>query len=778
MRTLFYLLIVCCFGCSSVEGSKQDSPNSEGSGIFKPALPDSPLPGLKTASTKIPQPYTDAYLQAGENYVPRTHHLNTDGTPKFINRLMFQESPYLRQHAHNPVNWHPWGPEAFERAEAEGKLVFLSVGYSTCHWCHVMERESFENEEIAAYINANYIPIKVDREERPDVDKIYMSAVQMLVGRGGWPMTVFMTFDKLPVFGGTYFPPRDGVRGARRGFLSILREYRERYLENPSELVMEAQDIAMRVVQGARSQPSAGVPGHSAIVRTASSVLSTFDSVDGGFGRAPKFPRSHNLEFLARYYRRSGDKKALEAFVTTLNKMAAGGMYDQVGGGFHRYSVDAKWLVPHFEKMLYDNAQLVVAYLEGFQLTGQGDFSRIATEILDYVAREMTYDEGGFYSATDADSPAAGGHDEEGLFFTWTPIEVDQVLQNKTQSLLVKTYYGVTPRGNFEGRTILNVTQPLDVVARALDLNIDEAMALIDDAKKKLYDVRLNRKPPILDDKIIAGWNGLMISAFAKGGAVLGRSDYVDRAEKAADFVLENMWRDGRMGRAWRVGKVRYDGYLDDYAFLIAGLLDLHEVSQNKKWLDWALKLQEALDADFKDGQGGYFFVAKDRDTLLARDKPDYDSAIPTGNSVEVLNLLRFSLLTGNIAYDVAARKTLSAFGRTLIRAGRAMPKMLTGLDFILDEALQIIVVKPDNGTDSGAFNRVVQDRFLPNKVVLYTTDSEVEVLAQTIDLVEGKKSVAGKTTAYVCRGTTCSLPLTNVTGLKRELDKITPYEL
>ena len=776
MRNTWLLMLVMLVGCNPQSDDAQHSQNKVVK-TFVPALADSALPGLKGVRG-TPKPYLQAYEAAGKNYIPRTHHLNPDGSPKYINRLMFQESPYLRQHAHNPVNWHPWGPEAFARAEAEGKLVFLSVGYSTCHWCHVMERESFEDEEIAGYINANYIPIKVDREERPDVDKIYMRAVQMLVGRGGWPMTVFMTFDKLPVFGGTYFPPRDGVRGSRRGFLSILQEYRSRYLSNPSDLVMEAQDLATRVVQRAKPRPGVGVPTASAIVQTADRVILSFDPAHGGFGGAPKFPRSHNLEFLARYYRRSKDKSGLKALVVTLNKMAAGGMYDQVGGGFHRYSVDAKWLVPHFEKMLYDNAQLAVAYLEGFQLTGQGNFSRVAIETLDYVAREMTHMQGGFYSATDADSPAPSGHDEEGLFFTWTPSEIDNVLKNKTQSLLVKKYYGVEARGNFEGRTILNVTQPLDHIARALDLSLDEAMSLIDDAKRKLYEVRLTRKPPILDDKIIAGWNGLMISAFAKGAAVLEREDYLRRAERAADFVMENLWNGKRLGRAWRVNQVRYDGYLDDYAFMIAGLLDLHEVSQNQKWLDWAMKLQAVLDQDFKDSAGGYFFVAENRDTLLMRDKPGYDGAIPAGNSVEALNLLRLSLLTGNSRYDLEARRTLKSFGQTLVRGGRSMPKMLTALDFLLDEALQIIVVTPDTQVANSDFNRVVQERFLPNRVVMYAKDSEVEALGKKVELVTGKKSVGGKATAYICRGTTCSLPLNSVSALKRELEKVEPYEL
>ncbi len=775
MRPFICLLgVLVVLGCQS----NQDSIQSKSEQVpFKPEVPDAPLPGLNLLKKTTPDIYQNALRATRPDYVPRTHHFNEDGSPKYVNRLIFQESPYLRQHAHNPVNWYPWTEEAFERAEAEGKLVFLSVGYSTCHWCHVMERESFEDEEIAAYINENYIAIKVDREERPDVDKIYMSAVQMLVGRGGWPMTVFMTFDKLPVFGGTYFPPRDGVRGSRQGFLSILREYRNRYLESPSELVAEAQEIALQVVQKASPRAGSDVPSSRAITVTAATVLSSFDKTHGGFGRAPKFPRSHNLEFLARYYRRSGDSKALKAMVTTLTKMASGGMYDQLGGGFHRYSVDAKWLVPHFEKMLYDNAQLAVAYLEGFQLTGQSDFARVAMETLDYVAREMTHPLGGFYSATDADSPAPNGHDEEGLFFTWTPQEVEEVLTNKTQSLLVKTFYGVTSRGNFEGRSIFHVTQPLDHVARALDLSTEEAMTLLHDAKRQLYQARIKRQPPILDDKVISAWNGLMISAFAKGSAVLERDDYLEKAEKAASFVMDKLWDGNRLGRAWHGDKVRYDGYLDDYAFMIAGLLDLYEVSQNKQWFDAALTLQNVLDDRFSDVVGGYFFVAKENDTLLARDKPDYDGAIPAGNSVAVLNLMRMHLLTGDSRYEVLGRKVLTSFGQTLTRAGRAMPKMLTGLDFTTDEALQIIVVSPKSRRVDQTMEKLIHQRFLPNRIILAVTDEQIEKLSQSITVLKDKKSVGSQPTVYVCRGTTCSLPIVDGATLKSELSKVTPYQ-
>jgi uncharacterized protein YyaL (SSP411 family) len=494
---------------------------------------------VELSHPSLPSEYQDALNAQGKDYKPRTHHLRKNGTPEFTNRLIFESSPYLLQHAHNPVNWHPWGDEVFERAAAENKLVLLSVGYSTCHWCHVMERESFEDKEIAAYINANYIPVKVDREERPDVDNIYMSAVRMMSGRGGWPMTVMLTSDRLPVFGGTYFPARDGDRGAQTGFLTILNNYRDLYLQDPIDLVGRAQEVAAQLSQRLEFRGGGRVPNASAVFNAIRGLSGSFDEIHGGFGRAPKFPRSVNLELLFRYYRRTRDKRALDVALTTLQKMAAGGMYDQVGGGFHRYSTDERWLVPHFEKMLYDNAQLVVSYLEAAQVTGDDSYSRTAVHILDYVAREMTHPNGSFYSATDADSPTDEGHDEEGLFFTWTIPEVERLFKAKPgYARLVRAFYRMTTRGNFERRNILHRTQSLDVVAKTMQLTVEEAQRRLNEAHEIMYTERLKRLPPILDDKILVSWNGLMVSAFARAGLALKRADYTERASKAASFIL------------------------------------------------------------------------------------------------------------------------------------------------------------------------------------------------------------------------------------------------
>ena len=471
------------------------------------------------AGSKTPNraDYEKALRKKGPDYVPRTEHLLPNNEPKYINRLIFETSPYLLQHAHNPVDWHPWGKEAFAKAQAEDKLVFLSVGYSTCHWCHVMERESFEDEEVAAYLNKHFICIKVDREERPDIDSIYMTAVRMMSRRGGWPMTVVLTPDKLPVFGGTYFPPRDGDRGARYGLLSVLASLLARKkADNGAALVEYGQAVAQKLSQVANLSGGGDVPTKSAIFDAAKGLTESFDKKHGGFGDAPKFPRSVDLELLARYHRRSGDQNSLQMLDYTLTKMARGGMYDHIGGGFHRYSTDERWLIPHFEKMLYDNAQLAVAYIEGYQLTGDKAHAEIARDILDYVAREMQSERGGFYSATDADSVGPGGESEEGYYFSWTPAEIDLVLGGD-EAKAVKARFGITPVGNFEnGRTVLSVVAAPSAVAKKVGVSETEVIALLNSARQKLYAQRSKRAAPLRDDKIITSWNGLMLSALAR----------------------------------------------------------------------------------------------------------------------------------------------------------------------------------------------------------------------------------------------------------------------
>ena len=523
------------------------------------------------------------------------------GAPRFTNRLILETSPYLLQHAHNPVDWYAWSDEAFERARREKKPVLLSIGYSTCHWCHVMERESFEDLEIAQFMNEHFISIKVDREERPDVDAIYMNAVRSLSGRGGWPMTSVLTPDRQPFFGGTYFPPRDGARGSRKGFLTILRELSEQYAADPETLVAKARETTRKLqAAAARSRPG-DIPGPEAIHDRARSLADSFDSQFGGFGRAPKFPRPSSYEVLLRYHRRTGDEQALAIVTKSLDAMAAGGIYDQVGGGFHRYSTDKRWLVPHFEKMLYDNAQLVVLYLQAYQITGNDAYARVARETLTYVAREMTAPGGAFYSATDADSPTPSGHEEEGYFFTWTPEELAAVL-GAERARIVGRYFRVTVKGNFEGRSILHTPVALDKIATELSISPERLQTEIDAARPLLYGARSKRLPPLRDDKILTSWNGLMISAFAYGALVLDDPAFAKHAERAATFLLSNLrTREGRLMRTFMDGKARHTAYLDDYAFLAQGLLDLYEATWDPGWLDSAIKLQGKLDALYWD---------------------------------------------------------------------------------------------------------------------------------------------------------------------------------
>src|SRR6185312_14951466 len=496
---------------------------------------DPELPGLGAGSPALEARLRAALAAKGPAYRPRTHHLNPDGSPRYTNRLILEASPYLLQHAHNPVNWYPWGDEAFARAKREGKPIFLSVGYSTCHWCHVMEAESFEDQEIARYLNEHYVAIKVDREERPDIDAVYMSAVQSLTGSGGWPMSVWLTAERTPFFGGTYFPPRDGARGARRGLLSLLAELATAYRADPGRIVSEAGKLASAVRQdlgGPSSSPLAStgvdsVPDGAVIPALVRQLGRGFDEVNGGLRGAPKFPSSLPVRLLLRDYRRTGDAEALRMATVTLEKMAAGGINDQIGGGFHRYSTDERWLVPHFEKMLYDNALLAVAYLEAYQVTGRADFARVARETLDYVLREMTAPSGAFYSATDADSDGA-----EGKFFVWSEPEIRAVLGGGSTAERFIRYYGVTPGGNFDGRNILFAQKPNETERAALS-----------EARSKLYAARARRVPPARDDKVLAAWNGLMISALSQGGRLLDEPRYTDAATTAAASGRPDSWR-------------------------------------------------------------------------------------------------------------------------------------------------------------------------------------------------------------------------------------------
>jgi uncharacterized protein YyaL (SSP411 family) len=734
------------------------------------ALPGAlPMPADKAAAI------TQAWLQRDKTYRPRTRHLEADGSPKYTNRLYLETSPYLQQHAHNPVNWFPWGSEAFELARKLGRPVFLSIGYSTCHWCHVMEEESFEDEEIAAFLNANYVAVKVDREERPDVDSIYMSAVQRMTGRGGWPMSVWLTPDREPFYGGTYFPARDGDRGRPVGFLSLLDRLHRLYETDPDRVVRQAAEIVNNIRRDLT--PVVGdLPGSALLHDAVARFAQVYDGRWGGRRGRPKFPSSFPVRLLLRYHRRTGDENARLMAEITLERMAAGGMYDQAGGGFHRYSVDEKWLVPHFEKMLYDNAQLTLAYLEGYQVTGREDFARIAREILRYVARDMTSPAGAFYSATDADSLNPEGHREEGWFFTWTPAELREVL-GAEKSKVVEAYYGVTADGNFEGRNILNRPRSDRQVAAELKLAVPELLAIVESARETLYETRKSRPAPIRDEKILAAWNGLMISAYARAGLVLGEPDQVARAVKAATFVLDNMRKHGRLFRSYMDGKPRHNGYLDDYAFLIAGLLDIYEATGEVRWLREARALDRMLEKHYEDRErGGFFVTSDDHETLLAREKPSYDGAVPTGNSVHTMNLLRLAELTTEARYRARAEAAMKAVGRRLRQEPAGLTEMLLAVDFMLDLPKEVIIVAPSTRADARPLLERFGGTYVPNRILVVAIEGEhLSAQQEHVPLVAAKRPLKGKATAYVCTAGVCKLPTSDPDVFVRQLEEVTP---
>ncbi len=697
-----------------------------------------------------------------QNYKPRTRHLNEDSSAKYTNRLFLESSPYLLQHAHNPVNWYPWSDEAFETARELKLPVLLSIGYSTCHWCHVMEEESFEDEEIAKYLNENYIAIKVDREERPDVDGIYMAAVQAMTGRGGWPMNTWLTPDRKPFYGGTYFPARDGDRGAGVGFYSLLQQLKSIYNAQPDNVAQQSQQLAKHIAstlgKGGRGE---GLPTATILHDSFAEYKSGFDSTEGGMLGAPKFPSSLPIRFLLRYYRRTSNREALNMATLTLKKMAGGGMYDHVGGGFHRYSTDSEWLVPHFEKMLYDNALSTMDYLEGYQATDDKDFLRVTQEILRYVKRDMTSSEGAFYSATDADSQTPKGDREEGYFFTWTPKELDQALSEEA-SKIVKEYYAVTESGNFEGRNILHTPKDAANIAKSLNISEEKLHQVVNGAKEVLYKVRDPRPQPIRDEKILTAWNGLMISAHARSGLILGESDYIERAVIAAEFIKKNLYEGGRLFRSYKDGMRKHNAYLDDYAFYIAALLDLYEATHDIKWLNFAIELDNTLAKHYEDkSDGGFFMTSDDHEHLLVREKPASDGAEPSGNSVAVLNLLRLLEFTANDAYRKRADNALKAFHRNLTQMPTALSEMVLAVDFYLDKPKQLVIVAPKNETSKiEPFMNEFRRLYLPNKVLMVLTEGdELEKHGITVPLVQGKMALKGNVTAYVCEKGICKLP-------------------
>ena len=697
-----------------------------------------------------------------------------DPSHKHTNRLIHETSPYLLQHAHNPVDWRPWGDEAFDEARRLGKPVFLSIGYSTCHWCHVMEEESFEDEEIAAAMNELYVSIKVDREERPDVDAIYMAAVQALTGSGGWPMSVWLTPDREPFFGGTYFPPRDGARGARHGFLTVLRDIHDAYKSDPERVGRATAALvgAVRARIGSNGGSDAaaaatGRPAPSLIADTVTIFKRIFDDRDGGLRRAPKFPSNIPIRLLLRAHARTGDQVALLMAALTLEKMAAGGMYDQLAGGFHRYSTDARWLVPHFEKMLYDNALLVVAYAESWQVTGRDDFARVARDTLEYLHREMTAPGGGIFSATDADSKRPDGKSEEGAFFVWSEAEIREHLGAGPDTDHFIRYYGVTAAGNFEGANILAIAAP--------DEREHGALA---PQRAVLYATRLRRSPPFRDEKILAAWNGLAISAFAVAGRMFDEPRYVAAAVRAASHLLENMRPGGRLARSAKDGRAGGAGFLDDYAFVCAGLIDLYEATFEPRWLREAIALADDVERLFADPAGGWFMTAADHEQLIAREKPTYDGAEPSGTSVALLNALRLGTFTSDDRWRAIADRAFAAINPTLTENPLGLTEALLALDHASDEPKEIAIVWPRDASPDAArpLLDVVRRTFVPNHALAAASEADAPEVGKLIPFIADKTARDGRATAYVCVRGRCELPVQDADALATLLTRRLPY--
>jgi uncharacterized protein len=639
------------------------------------------------------------------------------------NRLINETSPYLLQHANNPVDWYAWSPEAFERATEEDKLVLLSIGYSACHWCHVMEHESFENRSIAKLMNDNFVSIKVDREERPDLDHIYMTAVQMMTGSGGWPMTVFLLPTGEPIFGGTYFPPED--RYGRPGFPRVLETIANAYRTRKQEILQNAQEFRQQLARQTFQKSEDETLGASMLDTAFRAIGSRFDAREGGFGAAPKFPPSMSIDFLLRYHHRTGDDHALHMAMLTLDKMAYGGMYDQVGGGFHRYSTDDHWLVPHFEKMLYDNALLARVYVDGYRATQKPLYKRTAEETLDFVVREMRDANGAFYSTQDADSEGV-----EGKYYVWSLDEFNRVVGDDPGKLA--DYFDVTEHGNWEESNILNIRRDADPAMEAKIAN----------AKKKLYAARLNRIKPGRDEKVLTDWNGLMLRAFAEAAAYLGREDYRAVAESNANFLLTTMWDGTRLLHSYKDGRARFNAYLDDYANLADGLVALYELTLDAKWLDAAVQIADRMIDQFWDPDGGFYFTSKDHEALLTRTKDFFDNATPAGNSVAADVLVRLGAILEREDYRKKAEDIFLTAAGLMKQYASGFGRMLSALDFYIGPSKEIVI-----SGSADAFLEVLRKRYLPRTVVVR----------------QDRPMMDGKPTVYVCENFTCKQPTADI---------------
>ncbi len=679
------------------------------------------------------------------------------------NRLIHEKSPYLLQHAHNPVDWYPWGEEAFAKAKKENKPIFLSIGYSTCHWCHVMERESFEDPQVAKLMNGAFVAIKVDREERPDIDNVYMTVSQLLTGSGGWPLTILMTPDKKPFFAGTYIPKES--RFGQTGMLELIPQVKKLW-DTQHDKIAQSADKITAALQQASTGAAGGDLDKSTLSAAYRQLAGSFDAQNGGFGTRPKFPTPHQLLFLLRYWKRSGDDKALTMVEKTLHAMRQGGIYDHVGFGFHRYSTDAEWLVPHFEKMLYDQALLAMAYTEAFQATGKAEYRQTAREILTYVLRDMTSPEGGFYSAEDADSEGI-----EGKFYLWTEPEIRRALGSDAE-LFIKAY-GIEKGGNFEGEAsgqqsgsnILHRTAALSQIAAASKLAVPDVAKRIEAARQKLFAVREKRVHPHKDDKILADWNGLMIAALAKAGRAFDEPRYTAAAQRAADFILQKLHKDDRLLHRYRDGEAAITAHLDDYTFLVWGLLELYEADFEVRRLQTALDLNRHMIAHFWDEKsGGFYLTANDSEELLTRSKEIYDGAVPSGNSVAMWNLLRLSRMTGQVDLEAKAARLQRAFSSGIGQAPASYTQLLVALDFAIGPSYEVVIAGNSHAPDTKAMLRVLNTRFLPNKVVLLRpTEQAAPPITQLATFTQSQTGLKNKATAYVCLKGACRLPTSDI---------------
>ncbi|MEE2877230.1 MAG: thioredoxin domain-containing protein [Candidatus Neomarinimicrobiota bacterium] len=682
-----------------------------------------------------------------------------------MNRLVSEQSPYLLQHKDNPVDWYPWGGEAFAAAKAQDKPIFLSIGYSTCHWCHVMERESFEDSTVAALMNESFISIKVDREERPDIDNIYMTVCQMMTGSGGWPLTIVMTPDKKPFFAGTYFPKES--RFKRIGMLDLVPRLGKMWQEEREKLLASADQVVDHL-QNSFSPAGTEELTEETLKNAFSQFLQKFDDEYGGFEGRMKFPTAHNLSFLLRYHKRTGDPTALMMVENTLQAMRKGGIYDQVGFGFHRYATDREWLLPHFEKMLYDQGMNAIAYLETYQVTGNETYAQTAREIFTYVLRDMTSAEGGFYSAEDADSEG-----EEGKFYVWMKDEIITILGDDDSQLFGEVYnfstdgnYKEEATGRTTGSNIPHLVKPLEEIAKSKGMTVEELSARLNELREKLFSARKKRIHPLKDDKILTDWNGLMIAAFAKGAQILNDVSYAEAAKNAADFVMQNLQtKNGRLLKRYRQGKASFPAHLEDYAFFAWGLLELYEATFDVKYLSEAKRLTDLMtDLFWDDEGGGFYFTADGGEEQIVRTKDLYDGAIPSGNSVAAMVLLRLGRISGNSTYEEMASTIGKVFSEKVAQAPMGYTQLLSAIDFGIGPSYEIVVVGDRNSKDTQAMLRQLQVSFIPNKVViLKPSDGQAKEIVKIAPFTETQMAIEGRATAYVCQNYACDAPTTDL---------------